>query len=495
MKRLICLLLALLLPCAALAEYSMAGYDPENVYRNWESNLFFKRMEEKTGVKFTYRQYGKEDEWTAVKAAMTAGNDDLPDVLFKARLSPDECMDMLDRGVLVDLKPYLEQDCPNLYAILQAHPEYWDAITLPDGRIAALPAISEQPMQNSVWLNKSWMDTLKLSMPTTIDELTDVLRAFRDQDPNRNGKKDEIPLAFIGSFDLKFLGHAFGLIANDYNIRAVDGQVEFVPLNENFRPFIEWLRLLYTEGLIDKDGFATSDTLRQVTDSNKTNIYGGVITTMTTTFLPAAWSSQYAVMPPLAYNGKTVYRDFAGAVTTGTFAITTHCADVHALLQWVDQFYTEEVHILASAGEENTDYIVDPDGTWRMTAAAQNNTYFTSETLITSGTAVPGLSSDAFQRRYSDSTVRYISEQLDVVNASAQRPFPYYSLTKAQQEEIAPLQAAIGHLVDESIARWVLGEVEIADASFAQFGQDLNDAGLPAFMAFWQKILDGGNSK
>ena len=40
MKRLICLLLALLLPCAALAEYSMAGYDPENVYRNWESNLF-----------------------------------------------------------------------------------------------------------------------------------------------------------------------------------------------------------------------------------------------------------------------------------------------------------------------------------------------------------------------------------------------------------------------------------------------------------------------
>ena len=210
-----------------------------------------------------------------------------------------------------------------------------------------------------MWLNKSWMDTLKLSMPTTIDELTDVLRAFRDQDPNRNGKKDEIPLAFIGSFDLKFLGHAFGLIANDYNIRAVDGQVEFVPLNENFRPFIEWLRLLYTEGLIDKDGFATSDTLRQVTDSNKTNIYGGVITTMTTAFLPAAWSSQYAVMPPLAYNGKTVYRDFAGAVTTGTFAITTHCADVHALLQWVDQFYTEEVHILASAGEENTDYIVD----------------------------------------------------------------------------------------------------------------------------------------
>ena len=143
-------------------------------------------------------------------------------------------------------------------------------------------------------------------------------------------------------------------------------------------------------------------------------------------------------MPPLAYNGKTVYRDFAGAVTTGTFAITTHCADVHALLQWVDQFYTEEVQILASAGEENTDYIVDPDGTWRMTAAAQNNTYFTSETLITSGTAVPGLSSDAFQRRFSDPTVCYISEQLDVVNASAQRPFPVCTRSPRRSRRRSP---------------------------------------------------------
>lgn len=493
-KRLVCLLLALLLPCTALAEYSMAGYDPENIYRNWETNLFFQRMEEKTGVKFTYHQYEKESEWTAAKAAMTAGDENLPDVLFKAKLQDDECMDLLDRGVLVDLKPYLEQDCPNLYAILQENPEYWDAITLPDGRIAALPAITEQPMQNCVWLNRDWLDALGLSMPTTSEELTEVLRAFRDQDPNGNGKKDEIPLAFLGSFDLKFLGHAFGLIANDYNIRAVDGKVEFVPLNENFRPFIEWLRQLYSEGLLDKDGFSTSDTLRQISDSSDTNIYGGAITTIVTNFLPSAWASQYAAMTPLSYNGETVYRDFAGSVTTGTFAVTTHCEDVHAVLQWVDQFYTEEVYILASTGEENTDYIVDPDGSWRITTSAQNNSYFSSEVLITTGTSFPGISTDAFQRRYSDSLVRYISEELDKVNAVAERPFPYYSLTKAQEEEIAPLQAAIGRLVDESIARWVLGETEISDETFAQFEQQLNDAGLPAFMEFWQKILDGGNN-
>ena len=45
------------------------------------------------------------------------------------------------------------------------------------------------------FLNKQWLENLKLEMPTTLDELTDVLRAFRDQDANGNGDpSDEIPL-------------------------------------------------------------------------------------------------------------------------------------------------------------------------------------------------------------------------------------------------------------------------------------------------------------
>lgn len=493
LKRVFCLLLALILPCAAFAEYTMAGYDDANTYRNWETNLFFKRMEEKTGVAFTYRQYTQATEWKQAKANMRAGDEQLPDVLFKAQLSPAECMEMLERGVLIDLAPYLEENCPHLWALLEENPQYREAITLPGGSIAALPGISEQPLQNCIWLNQDWLKRLGLDMPTTAEELTAVLRAFRDGDPNRNGKKDEVPLSFIGAFDLKFLGHAFGLVANDYNIRAVDGKVEFVPLNENFRPFVTWLRQLYSEGLLDKNGFATTDSLRQVTDENKTNIYGGVITTMVSNFLPPAWMNSYAVTPPLTFEGETIYRSVNGNVFTGAFAVTSACKNVAEILQWVDAFYTEEIYVLASAGMENVDYVVDGDGTWRMTAAASSNTYFSSETLISSGSTAPGLASEAFQRRFSDETVSYVSDQIRLVNSVAQRPFPYYALTHAQEEEIAPLQAKIGRLVDESIARWVLGEVEISDASFAAFEAALNEAGLESFTSFWQHVLDGRN--
>ena len=492
-KRLLCLILALLLPCAALADYTMAGYDDSSTNRDWNTNLFFRRMEEKTGVHFTYRQYTKAAEWQKAKAGMQPGDADLPDVLFKADLRDEECIQLLDSGVLIDLKPYISQYCPNLYALMQDNPEIEEAITLPDGRIAALPSVCEQPVQNCVWLNREWLNALGLQMPATADELTEVLRAFKQRDPNRNGKSDEIPLAFLGAFDLKFLGHAFGLTANDYNVREVDGQAQFVPLQPAFRPFVEWLRALFSEGLLDPQGFVTSDSLRLVQKDTETKRYGGMITTLPTTFLPSSWAGDYAVLPPMQYEGETVYRSFIGPVIRGTFAVTSACKDVAAVLSWVDQFYTEEVYILSSVGAENVDYVIDGDGTWRMTSATQNNSFFSAEALLSSGSSYPCYASEEFQRRYHDHTVAQLSDEIETVCAVARRPFPYFTLTEEQSARIAPLQSAIGRLVDESIGRWVTGETAISDESFAAFEQQLKDAGLDEFMAFWQNILEERN--
>ena len=489
-KRILCLLIALMLPCVALAEYTMAGYDPENSYRDWNTNLFFQRMEEKTGITFTYQQYKTLDKWSEAKKAMKNGDANLPDIFFKAELNHAETIDLLDRGVIVDLKPYLEKYCPNLCAVLNASPEYWDAITLPDGRIGALPYISEQPLQNAVWLNSAWMEYLKLSMPTTAEELTQVLRQFRERDPNQNGRADEIPLAFIGPFDLKFLGHAYGLVANDYNIFVESDEVRFMPLEAEFRPFVEWLHSLYAEGLIDPKGFETSDSLRAISDADDANIYGGAITTMMSNFLPASWIVQYDLMMPLTFNGEQIYRSFYGNVLSGAFAVTTGCENIEEILGWIDLFYTQEVSILGTVGQENVDYVVDGDGTWRLTTATQNNASFSSDVTIYSGGTTPGISSEAFHARYTELAVRHVSEQADSINAIAERAFPYYALTYAQEAQIAPLQSKIGRYVDTQIALWVLGEQEISDATFANFENTLTEYGLADFMAFWQNIYN-----
>ncbi|MBR1585310.1 MAG: extracellular solute-binding protein [Clostridia bacterium] len=506
-KRMLCWLLtaALLCACAGLAAaeetpagtaYVMAGFDDTSM-RQWSTNRFFSRMQEKTGVQFTYRQYSDANAWTAYKASLTATSD-LPDVFFKASLTPAECIDLLDQGVLIDLTPYLADYAPNLWAILQERPDVKQAITLPGGAIVALPYINTLPAQNYVWINQQWLDQLHLDMPTTAEELVNVLTAFKTRDPNRNGKQDEIPLSFLGPFDLKFLGHAFGLVANDYNVFVDGDQVKFMPLEENYREFVTWCRDLYAEGLLDQNGFSSVDSFRQVTDSNATPTYGAVLNLAASNLFRVSWADQYAVMPPLYYDGAQVYRAFFGPVQRGTFAVTSACKSPETMLSWVDQMYTEEGAILSSAGMENVDYVVDGDGTWRLLEAAQSGgTTFIADTLLEGGASNPGITAAAFMRRFSGQSEMYLKNldtQIAIQDACVM-PFPYVSLTKEQEKTITELQNAIGAYVDIQLARWVLGEEEITDAAFDQFEQTLNELGLPAFLTFWQDVLEqqGGN--
>ena len=53
------------------------------------------------------------------------------------------------------------------------------------------------------------------------------------------------------------------------------------------------------------------------------------------------------------------------------------------------------------------------------------------------------------------------------------------------------MQKAIGRYVDESIARFVIGEWEISDERFALFETELQNLGLEQFLSFWQAVLDG----
>ena len=104
----------LLIGTGAYAEgaYSMAGFDGDSTNHVWETNLFFQRMEERTGVTFTFDQHIDYEEWTKVKAAYLSGEREVPDVLFKAGLTGSETQAMLDKGLIIDLKPYLEQYAP-----------------------------------------------------------------------------------------------------------------------------------------------------------------------------------------------------------------------------------------------------------------------------------------------------------------------------------------------------------------------------------------------
>ena len=448
MRRCMALLLAAVLLCLSAAAYAedmvLAGFDDAGSGRNWETNLFFERMEARTGLKLSLHQYTDRAAWTQAKQDMLAGGE-MPDMLFKAEMSVAETRAMYQAGKIIDLKPYIAEYMPNLSALLAAHPEWERAITLEDGVIAALPMINELQNNNVMWINRTWLETLGKAVPTTVEELTEVLRAFRDKDPNGNGKRDEIPVCFMGMWDLRFLGHAFGLVANDYYVYQDEaGQVQSILTQEKNRAFLEWLHLLWEEELLWHTGFSTTDTLRMVTDKDATMTYGLFLAPTPLTLLPAKALDEYALLMPLEYEGQQRYRDLMGDVARGAFAVTTACQDIPAALRWVDYLYGEEGCMLAQAGEEGVEYARNADGSWYWISAAEEVTgYVMPMVTIADGGVTPGYVSLDFQLGFEDAGTLKVVQQLAELKTFAEEPMP-----------LVPLRTGSGRVSTRSTPRW-----------------------------------------
>ena len=479
--------------CAETAQkapdYTMEGYDGDLSGRNWETNLFFSRMQEITGISFQFSQHTDQEKWTERKREILKG-ENLPDVLFKAELTSTEVRDLYEAGRIIDLAPYLEEYAPDLWKLLEEDPEKKQAITLTDGSIPALPAFNDLQNNDALWINTDWLKKLNLETPKTAEELTEVLRAFRDKDPNGNFQKDEIPLTFIGMWELRFLGHAFGMIDNDYYVTAKDGRVTSSLTSEENRTFLAWLHMLWTEHLLDRDGFSTTDSMRQITDEKKSIPYGVLLSCSPLTVVPQTAISQYTLLEPLEYNGQRIYRDLFGNVIRGTFAITSACKEPEKLVAWVNRLYTEETGRLAHYGKEGEDYILTEGGYWEWNADLQTaGEVILPENTISEGGTAPGLTDAEFQLHYADETTRRNIEQLSALKAFTVYPFPQVTLTAEEEIRIAEIQRELSEYAEKTMACFVTGDTELTDENWAKFCRTVEEKGLSEMIAIWQKHI------
>ena len=194
------LLCAIFCLCAMGAQaLTVTGLETETVERIWAANKFFARMEALTGIAVEPKGIAGEEEYAALLDQMMQG-DVQTDVLFKANLSRAQEMALLESGAIIDLAPMIDAHMPNLSALLAAHPEWREVITLEDGRIASLPLLNEKERQAALWIHAGWLNKLGVAMPTTLAELETALLAIAGGDPNGNGKKDEVGAELIGVY-------------------------------------------------------------------------------------------------------------------------------------------------------------------------------------------------------------------------------------------------------------------------------------------------------
>ena len=127
------------------------------------------------------------------------------------------------------------------------------------------------------------MDNLGLETPTTTEELLDVLRAFRDEDADGDGNpNNEIPYTVEDSGAQHnarpdIIAGLFGLYSNfGYdNVQLVDGKVSFLKTDEVWKQVLQYMNVMYAEGLLDNEVFTqTSDMSIGKISSGNIGVFG-----------------------------------------------------------------------------------------------------------------------------------------------------------------------------------------------------------------------------
>lgn len=97
------------------------------------------------------------------------------------------------QGAFYPLDELIENNAPNIKAFLKERSELMRSVRAHDGKLYHIPAFPVGEGGRAWFIRQDWLDKLGLDPPQTVDELHDVLAAFKTRDPNGNGLADEIP--------------------------------------------------------------------------------------------------------------------------------------------------------------------------------------------------------------------------------------------------------------------------------------------------------------
>lgn len=285
----------------------------------FDENGLTKALEEKAKVKIDWADYGT-DPFTTAKNNVGGQDEFMPDAYLGLGLSDAQIEELADE-LFLELTDEVLEGSKEYKDIIAANGEAIDGLRL-DGKLYSYPSYKVEyaaQYPQKVWINKLWLDKIGAAVPTTPQELEAVLQKFKDEDPNGNGKKDEIPLgaAYTGTgyTTLGFVVSAFAKTDFDlsdnrsYFSLDADGKVISVADGEDYKAALTYLNGLYTKGLLDKDVFsANAQTLKNGTADEE--IYGVIAASdLNNVLQDTVRASAYVALPPLDGGNKaTVYK-------------------------------------------------------------------------------------------------------------------------------------------------------------------------------------------
>lgn len=231
------------------------------------------------------------------------------------------------------------------------------------------------------YIRQDWLDKLGLKVPTTYDELTNVLKAFVTQDPDGDGKADTIGLTAAGLIygDPKAPANAGLYLPEFYQGTSPDFEVKNGKWVDGFTQTdtieaFKRLQSAYQQGLIDKEIVTnTTSTCRDKWNAGKVGLFN---------YWAGTWvaNSEDAVKKSVPTAKLTVLNPIKGSTyqqrVPTTVSISSKCKNPAGVFK----YFMEYIHdgkvdggsMLISHGVKGFHYDVDSSGNYAPLPSKSN---------------------------------------------------------------------------------------------------------------------------
>lgn len=395
-KRVICFGIVLVMVCSLFVGCGKKENSGDNVLTvgipqnaqitSYDENGLTEHIEETLGVDIEFVYFSNSaSSYLQQLALMAAGGDEFPDVLWGFQgMDNGTRNDYGEDGFFLDLTDLIDKYGTNYKAqyenlTKEEKSRIQSRGTSDDGAMYGMPLLADtaiDDVQSMMFINQKWLDAVGMKAPTNLDELYAVLKAFKEQDPNGNGKADEIPMFGNMGTNVNLCNYIINAFvyydfSNPFNVEA-DGKLSFPAISDEYRQAITYMNQLCKEGLFSDLSFSVNSTTEiksMVTPSNGTSIVGiwvghpSLYADTTNSVM-----NEYAALAPLGdATGKGGYNVIWEEGLTFCSMITKDCENTELAIKFLDLFYSDEMVTRARHGVKDID--------WKVADAAGKDCY------------------------------------------------------------------------------------------------------------------------
>ncbi len=430
-------------------------------------------------------------------------------------------------GMLAELGQYVSPELtPNIQRAIDEVPDYWNNLKQIDGNVYHIASVNGNNLEDgrqvndTWWINSQWLDAVGKEVPTTLDELYDVLVAFDEAgDLNGNGKDDEIPLGwqFVKRSKSHFasMTGAWGLPDSGTADRPTairDGELVYVRTSDAWKNSLLFANKLYSEGLVEPEMFTLTNDMFKGKYTSNPPVYGAFVgwtarDTNTALGVQKEESIYVPVYPMKATadseDPKWWWYQTNVVQNIPQIAITEKAIqedEVVDILRFFDYWLSPENSIMLTLGEEGVHWESIGNNQYDTILKEDGSAFSTSEKMYVGGDGSAGriiLPSfyDPIERTLDDPKYGAAAWEQDYIFETGYHQYldkdtlpATVKLTAEEQADIVDAQIDLEAFTIQSAAKFVTeGGIE---EGWDEYLSDMNDLGLQEVMDTYSAAYD-----